>query len=176
MTYFLLITAFTVSIDSFVCGFALSLRNGKKFPIVLGIFFTVLTMCFITNYLAIFLADIITEKTASLGGIILIFVGIFNLVKQDENTNNSNHSTLKQSLVSGFAVGLDGALANLSLSLMGINAFFVPITIAFMHALNISLGIVLSQTKLARKFGKIKTIPPLILILLGVYKTLGFFI
>ena len=176
MTYLLLITAFTVSIDSFVCGFALSLRNCKKFHIILGIFFTVLAMCFITNYLAIFLADIITEKTASLGGIILILVGIFNLVKKDEKSNSNSHSALKQSLVSGFAVGLDGALANLSLSLMGINAFFVPITIALMHALTISFGVILSQTKLAKKFGKIKVIPPLILILLGAYKTLGFFI
>lgn len=175
MIYFLILTALTVSIDSFVCGFALSLRSGKKFPIVFGIFLTVLVMCFTTNYLAVFLREFITEKTASLGGLILVGVGIFNLIKKDDDLANS-HGALKQSIITGFAVGLDGAVANLSLSLMGINDFFVPIVIALTHALTINLGVILSQTRLAKKFGKIRVIPPVILILLGVYKTLGFFI
>ncbi len=175
MIYYLLLTAFTVSIDSFVCGFALSLRGKKKYLIVLGIFLTVLAMCFIANYLAIFLSEYLTEKTASLGGLILIGVGIWNLFKKDEDSS-AKYGVLKQSLISGFAVGLDGAAANLSLSITGINSFYVPIVIAAMHALTISLGILLSQTKLAKKFGSIKFIPPVILILLGIYKTLGFFI
>jgi putative Mn2+ efflux pump MntP len=79
-------------------------------------------------------------------------------------------------LLTGLAVGLDGAAANLSLALMGINAFYVPLTIAVMHALTVSLGIILSQTVFALKFAKIEFIPPIVLMLLGGYKILGLFI
>ncbi len=176
MIYFLIITAFTVSIDSFVCGFSLSLKGGKKLPIICGIALTVFIMCLITNYATALLAGKISERTASLGGIILIGVGIFNLIKKDDNNKNLNRGILKEALITGFAVGLDGAIANLSLSLMGLNAFYVPVTIAVMHALTISLGVILARTPLVEKFAKIEFLPPLILILLGGYKLLGLFI
>jgi putative Mn2+ efflux pump MntP len=134
-------------------------------------------MCALTNYLTYFFAEKITEKTVSLGGLILIAVGVFNLLKEKNNTLNTEwKGAFCQSVVTGFAVGLDGALANLSLSLMGLNDFYVPIVIAFTHAIMIYLGILLSQTVLAKKFAKIEFIPPLILILLGGYKLLGLFI
>ncbi len=176
MIYFLLLTAFTVSIDSFACGFSLSFIKGKKIFIVLGVTLTVFVMCLITNYLASFLSNYLTERTTSLGGVILIGVGIYNLLKKDDENNLSNNNIVKQSLISGFAVGLDGAVANLSLAIMGINAFYVPVIIALMHALTISLGIILAKSLFAQKFSKFKFIPPLVLICLGVYKTLGFFI
>ena len=170
MTYFLLLTAFTVSIDSLVCGFSLSFLGKKKLTLVAGIALTVYIMCLFTNYLALFLQDYITERAASLGGIILIGVGVYNLFKRDGATKLDGKNVLKQSLVTGFAVGVDGAAANLSLALMGINAFYVPLTIAAMHALMIAAGIVLSETPLVKKFDKFDFIPPLILIVLGVYK------
>ena len=176
MIYFLLLTSFTVSIDSFVCGFSLSLSGGKKLPIVIGIALTVFLMCAVTNYLTVFLAGKVTEKTACLGGLILIGVGIYNLVKSKKHDSKAKCGTFKLSLITGLAVGLDGAIANLSLSLMGINAFYVPITIAVIHALMIALGITLSETSIVKKFAKIEFLPPLILILLGGYKLLGLFI
>jgi len=176
MTAYLIITALTVSIDSFVCGFSLSLCSNKKLPIVLGIALTVFVMCLFTNYSTLFFAEHLSEKTASLGGLILVGVGIFNLIKKKDDTSLKNKNSLSIALITGFAVGLDGALANLSLSLMGINAFYVPVTIAVMHALMIALGIALASTPLAKKFGKIEFLPPIILILLGGYKLLGLFI
>lgn len=177
MIYFLLLTALTVSIDSFVCGFSLSLKCKRKLPIILGITLTVFLMCLLTNYLTAFFAQKITEKTACAGGLILIAVGIYNLLKKnDDNINHENLSAVKLSLVTGFAVGLDGALANLSLSLMGLNAFYVPVIIAIMHAIMISLGVILSNTNLIGKLAKIEFLPPCILILLGGYKLLGLFI
>lgn len=178
MIYFLIITAITVSIDSFICGFSLSFSNRKKYPIVLIIALTVFLMCAMANYATILLKNFITEQTASLGGIILICVGIFNLLRSCKNKNeeeNNNFSFYKIFLI-GLAVGTDGALANLSLALMSINQFYVPITIALTHAIMIWLGIVLSNTSLAKKFGKIEFLPPIILILLGGYKLLGLFI
>ena len=176
MIYFLLTTAFVVSIDSFVCGFSLSMSGVKKLHVVSCIALTVFVMCLFTNYLTVFFADKITEKTASAGGAILIGIGIYNLIKKKSDAPTAKNGSLKESLIAGFAVGLDGALANLSLSLMGINAFYVPLTIALTHALMIWFGILLSQTKLVSKFAKIEFIPPIILIILGGYKLLGLFI
>lgn len=177
MIYYMLLTALTVSIDSFFCGFSLALSTKNKLPIILGITLTVLAMCLITNYGTILFVGKITEKTANLGGLILICVGLFNLIK---NSHKSKHKQSKgiiiQSLISGFAVGIDGATANLSLSLMGINALYVPLTIAFFHALMISLGLLLSTMPTIKKLAKIEFVPPLLLIILGGYKLLGFFI
>ncbi len=176
MIYFFLLTAITVSIDSFVCGFSLSFTTNKKLPIILGIALTVFVMCFITNYLAVILVGKITERTACLGGILLIGIGLFNLLKKDDEKVVKPRSALKQSILTGFAVGIDGATANLSLSLMGLNALYVPLTIALCHALLIWLGIVLAGVIPKDKFAKIEFLPPLILILLGGYKLLGLFI
>ncbi len=176
MIYFLFITALTVSIDSFVCGFSLSFSGGKKFLIVPIIALVVLVMCVFTNYLALILSPFLTEKTASLGGLILVGVGFYNLVKKEKDPSQSKGGLIKQSLIAGFAVGLDGALANLSLSIMGINAFYVPIVIAVMHAIMIAIGITLSETPVIKKCGKFGFLPPAILIALGIYKFLGFFI
>ncbi len=177
MIAYLLLTAFTVSIDSFACGFSLAFSIKKRLHVILGISLTVLLMCTATNYATAFFANKITEKTACIGGIILVFVGIYNLLKTKSNDCCLKHkSDFVQSIISGFAVGLDGAAANLSLSLMGINAFYVPIVIAFFHAIAISLGLMLAKTKLLIKFAKIEFLPPLILIFLGGYKLLGLFI
>ena len=177
MIGFLFLTALTVSIDSFVCGFSLAMGTKKKIPIVLGITLVVFLLCLCTNYLALFLAEKMSEKTVALGGLILMAIGFFNLFnRKKEKEKKSGHGLLKQSLILGFGVGLDGAFANLSLSLMGLNAFYVPVIITAMHAVMISSGILLSQTKIVKKLAKIEFIPPLILILLGGYKTLGLFI
>ena len=170
----LLLTAFTVSIDSFLCGFSLSIDKKNKYLIVPIIAITVFLMCLITNYSGLLLTGVLTEKTSGLCGIILVLIGIFNLFKKDDGAKF--HSTILQSFISGFAVGVDGSLANLSLSLMGINAFYVPLTIALFHAVLIALGIFLSDKIFTKKLKSVKFIAPLILIGLGVYKTLGVFI
>ena len=177
MTWFLIVTALTVSIDSFVCGFSLSFICKRKLPIILTIAITVFFMCLITNYAPVFLSKYLTQNTTLLGGLILAFIGTFNLIKSfspksKQTPTNSN----SQIVLTGLAVGLDGAIANLSLSLMNINEFYVPLFIAFMHAVMVWLGIILSSTKLAKKFAKIEFLPPMILIFLGVEKLLGLFI
>lgn len=178
MIHYLFLTALTVSIDSFVCGFSLALINKKKLPIIIEIALTVFLMCAIVNYSTKMFNNFLTEKTSCLGGIILVFVGIYNILKSKIKKNNckTDKNISGQIFITGIAVGIDGALANLSLALMDINQFYVPITIAIMHALMIWLGIMLSSTKIARKFAKIELFSPFILICLGVYKMLGLFI
>lgn len=176
MTPFVIITILSVSIDSFVCGFSLSFKKGRIFLIPIIIAFTVFVMCLFSNYLTYALDGFLTETTANLSGIILIVIGIINLIKRDENSIANDNAIVKQSFLTGIAVGFDGAFANLSLALMGYNDFWVPLTIALTHALAIYLGLLLSKTKLAQKFGRFDFFPPLILIVLGAYKLLGFFI
>ncbi len=179
MLYFILLTALTVSIDSFFCGFSLAGKKSGKFSVVAIISLTVFVMSVIANYCAAFVSDYFSEKTANLGGVILIGVGIYNLIKKDDELSLNpidNSKTVKQSFLTGFAVGLDGALANLSIALMGYNDFFVPFSIAAMHAIMISLGILLAGTRLVAKIDKFGFLPPLILIVLGLYKLTGFFI
>ena len=175
MIYYILTTAFVVSIDSLVCGFSLALNTKKKSPIILGIVLIVFLMCFLVNYLTNFFSDKLNQRTASLGGIILICVGIYNLFKK-KDIPKVESNIIKQSIITGVAVGFDGALANLSLALMGLNQIFVPIIIAVMHGIMIAIGINLSKTTLAKKIAKIEFMPPLILIVLGAYKLLGLFI
>lgn len=173
MTYFVLITAFTVSIDSFVCGFSLALYGKKKLFIVTVVALTVLLMCTLANCFANVFSGSLNEKTANLGGLILIGIGLYNLFKKDDNKSLCEGRIIKQSLLTGFAVGLDGAAANLSLAIMGFNSFYVPVIIAAMHAFMITLGIAFSDTGIAKKFGRISFIPPLILVTLGLYKLFG---
>ncbi len=175
MVYFLLLTSLTVSIDSLFCGFSLSLMKPKKIPLICTITLTVLIMCILTNYGAIFLKNYLTEKTASLGGFILIAIGIYNLLKK-ENKTLKNTSLTKQTFMSAFAVGLDGAFANLSLSIMGINAFYVPLTIALFHGIMVFIGVSITNIPLVNKLNKYTFIAPLLLIALGLYKVLGAFI
>jgi len=176
MTTFLIVSAFTVSIDSLVCGFSLAYRSEGKLSISVGISFVVLILCLFTNYFAIPFSGLLTEKTAGFGGIILIGVGLYNLLKKERRELLSRHGIIKQSLISGFAVGLDGALLNLSLSLMGTNAFYVPVFIAAMHFFTISLGILLSKIIPLDKIESVDFVPQIILIVLGLYKLLTAFI
>lgn len=177
MIYTLLLTAFTVSIDSYFCGFSLSLVSQKKTPIVLSIFFTVLVMCLVANYCVILIAiNVLEELSAIIGGTILIAIGIFNLVKKDEENKDFYGGTIKKSIMTGFAVGLDGSVANLSLAIMGINGFYVPLTIAVTHAVTIWLGIITANCGLCQKLKKASFVAPLILILLGAYKIVSVFI
>ena len=179
MIFFIILTALSVSIDSFVCGFSLAFTNKKKLSIVLGIVITVFIMCLITNYFSLAIEKILSQEIANCGGLILIAIGVVNLINSQNKTSCAViqcKNGLKQSIVAGLAVGLDGAFANLSLALMGFNLFYVPVIIATFHGIMIYLGITLAHTRLAKKFDKIGIIPPLILILLGGYKILGLFI
>ena len=176
MNGFLVLTAFTVSIDSFLCGFSLSFVKGKKSLMVAIVALTVFVMCLIANYMAKFLTDILSPKTACVGGAILVGVGIYNLLRKDNDLQTKEYGLVKQSIISGFAVGLDGAFANLSLSMMGINGFYVPLTIAIAHAITVSLGVLLAKSPLVKILNDYKFRPPIILIALGVYKLLGLFI
>lgn len=175
MNYYVLLTALTVSVDSFVCGFSLSLGKDKRFALVLIITLTVYCMCLLTNYSVNLFRNVFSEKTAGLGGLILIAVGLFNLIKKDTQTTSEKKGFITQSIMAGFAVGLDGAFGNLSLSIMGYNQFYVPLTIALTHGVMIFLSVVLAQSPIFNKVKQFSFIAPILLILLGLYKIITIF-
>jgi len=99
MNGFLILTAFTVSIDSFLCGLSLSFVKGKKSLMVLIVATTVFAMCLLTNYTAKLLSGILSERTACLGGLILIAVGVFNLLKKEDDEKIIDNGLIKESFI-----------------------------------------------------------------------------
>lgn len=175
MIGFLLLTSLTVSIDSFACGFSLALLSRKKLPILLGITLTVFLMCLIANYSATLISLKFTDSAVFIGGIILFLLGLYNLINKDKIVVSDRYGNLLPFIV-GFAVGIDGAISNLSLSIMGLNSIFVPLTIALFHAVMIALGILLASSPVKKLFNKLNFLPPVILMLLGLFKALKVFI
>ncbi len=182
----LIFTSLAVSVDSFLCAFSFSDLKGKRqrFWVVFLITAIVYLMSFIVNEFASLFSGYLNEKTASLGGLILVASGIIALIKQRSEKEAILPLNCKckgiddykyRAITTGFAVGLDGASANLSLAIMGMNAFYVPLTIALTHALAVYLGIKLTQTKLLKKVMKYEYIPPLVLIVIGLIKVKEFF-
>lgn len=174
MTALLLITALTVSVDSFACGLGLSLGKKRNFLPVPVITATVFIMCLIAHFAAIPLSAVLTEKVASFGGLILIGTGVFGLFKREKD--DKTRKGLWDTVLVGFAVGLDGACADLSLALMGLDGIIVPVVIALMHALAVFFGILLSGAVKKSVMEKIGFLSPAILIAIGVYKIVSAFI
>ena len=174
---FLLATALTVSADSFFCGFSLSLGSRRRTMIVCGIVLTltVCVLCAAANLLGNLLSGIFTEEVAAAGGMILIAVGVYNMIYSGKEEFGEDH-ILNKSLIVGFAVGLDGAAATLSLSLMGYAEFYVPLLITATHFVTIVLGSALSETKFLGKLKNYRAAPPLMLIALGAYKLVSAFL
>ena len=171
MDWFLLMTtAFTVSIDSFVCGFSLSSGRKKKFRVLISVTLSVFLMCAAANIFGKYLEGIFSVNLEILGGIILIGVGVYNILRTKKDEKKTTASDFKEGLTVGFAIGTDGAAANFSLALMGMNSFIVPLTFTLMHIVLITSSILLSKLKFIEKLGKYEIIPSFILIALGLYK------
>ncbi len=172
---FLLVTAVAVSVDSLICGFSLQVDKKQKLTVATIISVTVLITCLFANFFGGELKNVLTKRNANLSGLILIFIGVCNLFFS-KKTSAVTGSSFKQIILTGFAVGLDGAAANLSLSITGYDSLFVPFLIAFTHFLAVSAGLFLADAKFIKTIENINFVAPVILIILGVYKVIRFFI
>lgn len=129
----LIVTAFTVSIDSFAAGFSLSLnkKNNALLPAVITL--VTFVLCVITSLVGTLLKDYLDEKVDIFGATILIILAIINLLKdEDEQAWTLQQTTVAESLAMGFAVGTDAAVANLSLAMEGYG-IIAPLLFAVMH-------------------------------------------
>ncbi len=173
MDFFLFATALAVSADSFVCGISIGFVAKKNYIVVLGVALTVFCMCLIADCLGTMLSAMPNETVAALGGLVLIGIAVYNFFSEKERTPSD--ALLRQSLIVGFAVGLDGACAAFSLTLSGYSGVSVPALIALLHAAMIYLGAALSQTRVLRLLQKADFLPPYLLIALGLYKLSALF-
>lgn len=143
-TLTLLLTAVAVSLDSFCAGFSLSLN--KKTSPILPAAVTLMTflMCLATS-LATALLRAFDEKTANFAGAILLTaLGATCLFRKDNASANLTPVSIGESLTVGFAVGLDAAIANLSLAGNGLE-LVAPVVFAAMHYLAVTLGQLLAR-------------------------------
>ena len=179
MTY-LILTSITVSIDSFFCGISFGLHNGRSIRPAISISLIVYILCSFVNVFAFFLDNLLYGYAGTVGGIILVLTACVNLIKSTVDNKKTvlspllscgNGNGFYQEISAGFAVGFDGATANLSLALMGMNGFYVPIVIAVFHAVAIMLGIKIASLTRLEKIGTF--LSPLILAILGFIKIIG---
>jgi putative Mn2+ efflux pump MntP len=169
---FLVLTALSVSADSFFGGLALLIDEKQKIKSVLAVFISVLILCVLGSTLGKIFGDFLKNYAEFLGGIILILVGISGLVKKPNNKiYNKDKSSIKKSLLVGISVGLDGAVGSFTLTASGFNGLFVALFITFIHVILLVLALFLSK-KLPSKLQNESKIPSFILVFLGLYKLL----
>lgn len=174
--YFLIITAITVSLDSFACGICLTKENDQPVFIVAVITLTVFLMCLFASLFARAAATLLTEKSAALGGILLIAIGFADIFKRKQNAPEQITVPSRNKYFGvGFAVGLDGALANLSLSLMGFDSLFAPLIISLMHGVAVSFGILIGKIIKKNKSFNFDLLSSFALIVMGTLKLFELF-
>lgn len=172
---YLIIATISVSIDSFFCGLSLTLKAGDKKVTILGVIFSVLTLCLIGSSLGEGFGKLLENYAPLVSGAILILVGLLSIkpskTKSLKKISNTKLETLKQSIIVGFSVGLDGAVGCFSLTLNGYNFIMVALFITLVHALLLCLSLCVVKTFYDKVY-KFKKLPSMILIILGFYKIL----
>ena len=171
--YFLLITSATVSLDSLVAGLSIGAEKNAKTQLkVLGIITVVFITCLIAYILSTNLLLGWQNVAVKVGGIILILVGTVGTLNNRNEKTNVLHPPLKSHetplIFTGFGIGIDGACATVSLSLLGYG-FLSVLTVSAFHYVFIEIGIFISNVSLKGKLPR-TTIASVILILLGLYK------
>ncbi len=169
---FLILTALSVSADSFFCGLALLMKSKGGVKCVLSVATAVFILCLTGSSLGKILGNFLKNYAEILGGIILFLVGLTGIFKNKKNEiKRLEKFSLKQSLLVGFSIGLDGAVGSFSLTASGFNYIFVALFITFFHVILLILALFLAE-KLSKRIKKESKTPSIILMCLGLYKLL----
>lgn len=172
---FLLITAITVSIDSFFGGLSLSVKTKNKLLSLLGVVLAVFTVCFLGSTFGELFGKLLENYASVFSGFILLLVGIVGVFTCKNEKELGGGASFLSSLVVGFSVGLDGAVGCFSLTSAGYNPYLTCSLITLVHALLMIISFLIAD-KIPKKIKRCKILPPLILIFLGFYKIIPFFI
>ena len=138
------ITAVIVSLDSFVAGFSVSLNRKANTTLPASVALITLLMCLLTSLVGSYLSHRVEQFVNYLAAALLALLALFNLRKDDEDETRLNSVSLGQSITIGMSVGMDAAIANLSLSLNGVG-LIAPIVFAVTHYFTVLLGQILAQ-------------------------------
>lgn len=161
-------TALVVSLDSFVAGFSLSLNKKANIMLPASAALITLALCLIAYLVGTLLIDYLNGMADIFGATLLACLAITNLLKQDNQTESLQETSLGESLAIGFAVGADAAVATLSLTMEGYG-LIVPLFFAVMHYCTVFLGQIVAR-KIQLKHTNVFS--ALILIILAIMKVL----
>ena len=147
------VTAVIVSLDSFVAGFSMSLNRKVGTTLPSAVALITLLLCLLTSVIGRYLSQYATQYVNYVAAALLLLLALFNLFKKDEEEVARLKSvTLNESLTIGVSVGMDAAVANLSLSLEGARglslggvALLTPIVFGVTHYFTVFLGQALAQ-------------------------------
>lgn len=157
---FLLFTALSVSIDSFFCGFSLSLsiRLDKKMrgntfhnKLLACVLSAVTLLCLLAALWGSTLREHQQRLALKIGGGLLLAMGVTGLMKvlcEKKKARSAppffaqqnKHTDFLPLFSAGLGVGTDGAVAVFSLSVMGYGGLVSAFTVIACHALLTDLG------------------------------------
>ena len=140
----ILVTGAIVSLDSFVAGFSLSLNKKSGTMLPSAVAFITLLLCLLTTLIRNILERHVEQYVNFFGAALLLLLAVFSLIRKDEEQHSLTSVTLGESLTIGVAVGMDAAVANLSLTLNGAG-LIAPILFAVMHYFTVLLGQLFAQ-------------------------------
>ena len=172
--FILLTTAFSVSLDSFFCGLSMSIKTKDNFKFIFGISLSVFILCILGRLIGVKTSNALLNYSEIVGGSILVIIaviGFFENIRKNTFSSSSKNLFL-ESIIVGFAIGLDGSAGCVSLALSGYTSIFVPILITVVHVILLNVAILISNTTIAKRLNKYKFTPQIILFLLGSFKIL----
>ena len=139
------VTAVIVSLDSFVAGFSMSLNKKANYVLPSAVALITLILCLATTVVGRLLQGYLGKAVDYFGAALLALLALASLLNGDgEAKVNLTAVTLSQSLTIGVAVGMDAAVANLSLALSGVG-LIAPLVFAVTHFFTVLLGQLLAK-------------------------------
>ena len=131
-------TALTVSVDALIVGYSVSISAPKNYLLPATVAIVTYFMCVVASLAGALLQEFLQGYVKYVGGIILAALGL-NALRNSE-TQVLHNTSFAQCLITGFGVGLDGAVANLTLVSSLNDVFFVPALFALTHFFAIYVG------------------------------------
>ena len=180
-TIFLITTALSVSVDSFICALTLPYQYKNVYQTLLIICIPIFLVCLIGGLGGKTIGALLNSYANLIGGVILITVALinsFSFSKKDEKlllSRNKHEKVYKELTAVGLAVGFDGAVACFSLVTLGFNVALVITLITFTHAITLYIAIISKKYSVIKGIKFIKIISPLTLTILGILKVFSTF-
>ena len=138
------ITAVVVSLDSFMAGFSLSLNKKANRILPLTVAIVTLLLCFVATTIGAVIERYIEHIANYFGAALLVSLAVFSLIRKEETSNKLSSVTFSESLTIGVAVGMDAAVAILTLIGSG-TELVAPIVFAVTHYFTVFLGQTLAK-------------------------------
>ena len=142
-----LILSFSSSIDAIGIGITYGLKK-TTFSLFSRIIFFLSAL--IATSLSIFLGNVIknilpAKITVFLGALVIICIGLYTIIQSIKTTkdfdfDSSNTIDTKESLCLSLSVTLDSICLGLGSSMLGINPYLFPLSVASFHLLFLLLG------------------------------------